>query len=138
MRRNLLIALGDEMGAAECRRIAHRHFVALGRNLLCGMKVSLMRTAAVERRVRYEGRQIMHGVVEEGNGLINAVCHMGAWELLTQIPSVGPGFKRSTLYQALANPFINKHVIASRAQSGVTLFDRKKGFYGAHETFARG
>ncbi len=130
VRRNLLIALGDEMGASECRRIAHRHFSALGRNLLCGMKISLMRPAAIERRVRYEGQQIVFSVLEENRGLLIAISHMGPWELLSQIPSLGVGVERASLYQPLSNPFINKHLVTSRAQTGLTLFDRRKGFYG--------
>ncbi|MEM1294193.1 MAG: hypothetical protein AAGH89_02440, partial [Verrucomicrobiota bacterium] len=110
VRRNLLIALGDEMGAAECRRIAHRHFCALGRNLFCSIKLSLMRPAAIEKRVRYEGQQILLSIFEENKGAIVALSHMGAWELLSQIASLGPGVKRATLYQALANPYINKHI----------------------------
>lgn len=130
VRRNLLIALGDEMGAAECRRIAHRHFCALGRNLFCSIKISLMRPAAIEKRVRYEGQQILLSIFEENKGAIVAISHMGAWELLSQIASLGPGVKRASLYQALSNPFINKHIRETRAQSGLTLFDRRKGFYG--------
>jgi len=127
---NLRIAFGDEMGVGECRRICRRHFASLGRNFLCGLKVSLMRPSAVEKRVRYENRQAALDIIEEGTGAIAAILHMGPWEILTQIPSFGPGVAKAALYQPLGNPFVNRHILRTRAQEGVSLFDRRKGFYG--------
>lgn len=128
--RNLLIAFGDEMGRSECRRIAHRHFSALGRNFICSMKLSLMRTASIEKRVSYEGREIALRLVEEGKGYIGAIAHLGPWELLAQLPAVTANASNGVLYQPLSNPFLNRHVVSGRAQAGTTLFDRRKGFHG--------
>ena len=130
VRRNLLIALGEEMGASECRRIARRHFSALGRNFLCSIKLMLMSSAAVEKRVRYEGRDVPLRIVEEGKGVIAAISHMGPWEILAQLSSFGVATSKGVLYQPLANPFLSRHIVSGRAQEGVTLFDRRKGFYG--------
>jgi len=128
--RNLEIALGDELSARERRRLAHRHFVALGRNIFCSMKISFMRPARAEKLVRYEGQDTAYQIASEGKGGIAAISHMGPWELLSQIQSFGPGVKKSTLYQPLANPFLNRHIVDSRSQGGMILFDRRKGFYG--------
>lgn len=130
VKRNLTIAFGDEMGPSQTSRLAHKHFIALGRNMLSSLKLSTMRTSSVERRVKYEGQEIARKVIEEGKGGIAAIMHMGPWELLSQIPSFGPGAKKATLYQPLENPILNRHLVDSRAQEGVILFDRRKGFYG--------
>ncbi|MFT5469176.1 MAG: heptosyltransferase-2 [Verrucomicrobiales bacterium] len=130
VRRNLIIAMGDEIGATECRRIAHRHFCALGRNLLCSIKLMRMRTSAVEKRIRFESREVPLRVIEEGKGAIGAMAHLGPWEILAQISTFGASAKRGALYQPLSNVFLNRHVTEDREQSGLVLFDRRKGFYG--------
>lgn len=130
VQRNLIIAMGDEIGAGECKRIARRHFRALGRNFLCSMKLMQMRTAAVERRVRFEGKDVPLRLVEEGKGVIGAIAHIGPWEILAQVSTYGASATRGALYQPLSNPFLNKHIVEGREQEGVVLFDRRKGFYG--------
>jgi len=128
--RNLLIAFGGEMGIGECRRIGGRHFAVLGRNLLCGLKLALMRPSSVEKRVRYENARAALDVVEENSGAIAAILHMGPWELLAKIPTFGPGVPKAAIYEPLGNPFLDRHFLRSRSGDGMTLFDRRKGFYG--------
>jgi heptosyltransferase II len=128
--RNLLIAFGGEMGLGECRRIGRRHFAALGRNLFCGLKISLMRPASVERRVRYENARAALEVVEENAGAIAALLHMGPLEILAKIPSFGPGVAKAAIYESLGNPFLDRHFLRTRPGEGMVLFDRRKGYYG--------
>ncbi len=127
--RNLDIAFGEDLGPGERRRIAWRHFVVLGRNLFCSIKIGFMRPSRVEKMVRYEGLEHAYQVAAEAKGGVAAISHMGPWELLSQVNSFGPGVKKATLYQALANPFINRHIVETRSRGGMTLFDRRRGFY---------
>jgi lipopolysaccharide heptosyltransferase II len=127
---NLLIAFGGEMGIGECRRIGRRHFASLGKNLVCGAKLSLMRPSSVEKRVRYENARAALEVVEENSGAIGAILHMGPWQLLTKIPLFGPGVPRAHLYQSWGNPFLDRHILRSRTGDGIMFFDQRQGYYG--------
>jgi lipopolysaccharide heptosyltransferase II len=128
--RNLLIAFGGEIGIGECRRIGRRHFAALGKNVLCGIKLSLMRPGSVEKRVRYENAQAALELAEEHSGAIGAILHMGPWPLLTRIPLFGPDVSRAHLYQPLGNPFLDRHLLRSRSGHGLVFFDQRQGYYG--------
>src|SRR5437773_2098753 len=49
--------------------------------------------------------------------------HVGLWELTAQLlPHIIPEYRKSTIYQRLKNPFIDRHVRAARARFGL---DRK-------------
>ena len=128
--RNLGIAFEGEKNDSEIRKLTRQHFRALGRSFVCSMKISLMPTDAVEKCVSYVGREHILKAVADGNGVITTIAHLSNWELLSQIPSLGPGIPRSTLYQSLSNPFLNKLIVRRRKKSELTLFDRSSGFYG--------
>ncbi|MBX7210371.1 MAG: lipopolysaccharide heptosyltransferase II [Verrucomicrobiaceae bacterium] len=126
---NLRIAFGRELPEKELRRLARRHFTSLGGNLLCGFKIPLMGEAAVARRVNVEGVEHARKVVDAGKPLLFAVSHLSCWELLTQVPSLyALGRRGSSIYQPLANPFLDAHVRRNRERLGYVLFDRTKGF----------
>ena len=129
--RNLEIAFGREMNLDERRRIALKHFKSLGGNLICSLKLPLMRGEDIVKRVTTEGMEHARAVVAGGKPLIYGICHMGCWELLTQIPSLFSfGVKPSSIYQPLTNPWLDAHVKRRREKLGYTLFDRNNGFSG--------
>lgn len=126
---NLRIAFGRELPDDQLRDLARKHFTSLGANLLCGFKIPLMGEAAVAKRVQVEGLEHATRVVEQNKPLLFAVSHLSCWELLTQVPSVfAHGRKPSSIYQPLANPFLDAHVRRNRERLGYVLFDRSKGF----------
>ncbi len=55
--RNLEIAFGRETGHGLARRVARAHFKSLGGNLLCSLKLPLMRKEDVLKRVTPEGME---------------------------------------------------------------------------------
>ncbi len=128
-RRNLRIAFGDQYSEPEIRALIRGHFRALGRNLLCGIKLPLMPTEEVESRITFEDQEHILNALAHGKGVIGAIAHLGNWELLSQIPSLVPGARLGTLFQPLGNPILNQHVIRRRAKANVALFDRSSGFY---------
>ena len=129
--RNLEIAFGREMDLDERRRIALKHFKSLGANLMCSLKLPLMREEDIVKRVRVEGMEHAEAVAAGGKPLIYGICHMGCWELLTQIPSLFSfGQKPSSIYQPLGNPYLDAHVKRRREKLGYILFDRSQGFSG--------
>lgn len=129
-RANLRIALRDELSEAEVRRLARRHFQCLGRNFLCSLKFSRMPAEQVEALVDYEGREHLQAVAALGRGLIGAIGHLGPWEAMSQLPVLGHGTPIAAVYQRLANPYINAHVLRRRSRAGTVLFDRADGFGG--------
>ncbi len=136
--RNLRIAFEGEKSDPEIRQLTRQHFQTLGRNFFCSMKIALMPTEAVERCVSYEGREHILKAVADGKGVITTIAHLSNWELLSQIPSLGPGIPRSTLYQSLSNPYLNRHVVRRREKAELTLFDRSSGFYGPLKHLRKG
>lgn len=127
--RNLAIAFGREKDERWRRTVALAHFKSLGGNLLCSLKLPLMREEDILRRVTCEGREHIEAVARSGRPLIYGICHMGCWELLTQVPSLVTIDKRpSSIYQPLANPWLDAHVKRRREKLGYVLFDRSEGF----------
>lgn len=120
--RNLFLALGDEMGRRECRRIARRHFASLGRNWLCSMKLARAKPGATEKRVKYENRQTLLDLVEEGRGVLAAWTGMGPCQFLHQSVVFGPGVESGLLYAPLPNPFLESLGQRSRAREGVKSY----------------
>ncbi len=129
--RNLQIAFGREKDERWRRAVARAHFMSLGGNLLCSLKLPLMREKDILKRVTCEGREHIEAVARTGRPLIYGVCHMGCWELLTQVPSlITIDKKPASIYQPLANPWLDAHVKRRREKLGYALFDRNQGFAG--------
>ena len=126
---NLRIAYGQESTEDERWLVAKEHFASLGGNILCGLKLPLMGEQEVLKRVTTEGAHHGASVAAQGKPLLYAVMHLSCWELLTQVPSiVGYGRRPSSIYQPLANPFLDAHVRRNREKLGYLLFDRHAGF----------
>ena len=130
--RNVRIAFGRELSRSAQSRIVRRHFMSMGGNFLCGLKLPMMKEVDVVNRVSVSGLEHSVKVAESGRPVLYAVCHLSCWELLTQVPSlfIPAGMKPASIYQALANPYLNEHVRLRREHLGYTLFDRKDGFMG--------
>lgn len=128
---NLTIAFGREKEKAWIKKTAQTHFQNLGSNLMCSLKLPLMEESEIIKRVTTEGMEHPAALVAQGKPLLCAVSHMGCWELLTQCPSLYLfGLKPASIYQPLANPFLDAHVKSRREKLNYTLFDRNDGFSG--------
>ena len=129
VQRNLDIAFGREMDVHARRRLARQHFQRLGANLLSSLKVPTMPLAEIEAVVSIEGIDHVKKGIRDHLGFVYAICHMGNWEILAQMPSICPTGKPGTLFQPLGNPFLNAHIARLRARFGFQLFDRHDGFH---------
>lgn len=129
-RRNLRIAFGEEKSESEIDDLTKRHFRALGRNFFFSLKIGRMTTAEIEGLVTWEGLEHIEAAAAQGRGVIAAIAHLGPWELLARLPSLGSGVATGTLYQRLGNPFMNDFIVKRRGKSGTILFDRSTGIYG--------
>jgi heptosyltransferase-2 len=137
--RNIDIAFGDEKSPREIRRIVRRHFQRLGANLLSGLKLAAMPLEKVRERVKIENAEAPERELRSGRPVVFVLSHIGNWELQAQMsPPVTAFVRNSTIYQPLANRFIDRHVRALRARAGVELFDRREGFQKAIELLRQG
>jgi heptosyltransferase-2 len=133
---NIELAFGNEKSRAEMRRLACRHFQRLGANLLCGFKLAAMPLENVRARVTIENAE---AALHSGRPVIFILSHIGNWELHAQILPTVIGYARnSTIYQPLANRYIDKHMRKLRGRAGVKLFDRREGFRKAVELLRNG
>jgi heptosyltransferase II len=137
--RNIDIAFGKENSPRETRRIVRQHFQRLGANLLCGLKLASMPLEKVRERVKVENAEAPERELRNGRPVVYILSHIGNWELQAQMfPPVVAFARNSTIYQPLANRYIDRHVRALRRRAGVELFDRNEGFQKAIELLRQG
>lgn len=130
VRRNITIAFGREMTRKEIRQLSRKHFSTLGGNILSSFKIPWMTLESLDDCVEWAGLDEVEKTVGKGCGIIYALLHMGNWEILSQMERITAGAKPSTMFQRLANPYLNAHVARLRARTGCALFDRRDGFFG--------
>ena len=113
---------------AEARALARQHFMNLGANLLSALKIATMSDAQIRERVTVE---IAPEIPDEADrkGWVAILSHMGNWELLGRLSPLFPQYRFGAIYQKLANDYVDRHFKQSRARSGVTLFDRRDGYW---------
>lgn len=128
--RNLRIAFGREKSERELSRMASQHFARLGANLLCSLKIPYLSQEEVASCTATENMEPAEAAIQQGRGLVYALLHMGNWEVLSQLEIFAAGGRPATMFQRLANPYLNAHVRKLRAKIGCQLFDRKDGFFG--------
>lgn len=130
VRHNLEIAFGTEKSAGELAWLTREHFATLTANLLCSLKIPWMREEQVAGHIQIVGQEKIQSALEQGKGIIYALCHMGNWEVLSQTRLFGPGTKSAAMFQPLGNPYLNAHIQRQRARVNHRLFDRGDGFHG--------
>ena len=127
--RNISIAFESEKSPRELRRLVRRHFQRLGANLLCSVKLSTMPPEKVLCHVKIDNLDAMHREFRAGVPVVLVLSHLANWELFTSLmPKVVGYVRNATVYQKLANRFIDEHVRRMRSRHGLELFNRKDGF----------
>jgi len=126
-RENLNRALGAEHSPAELRRLTFRHFTTLGANAICSFKMAALSDAQVQECVTFENKDGIFNALEKKRGVVFIISHIGNWELLAQLTSLAPGYKSSTIYQALRNKGIDDLINRDRRAKGIITLDRKRG-----------
>ncbi len=123
---NMQAALG--ITGPEAHKLARRNFIILGANLLSMLKMATMSDAQIWRHVTFE---IAPEIPREAGrkGWVAVLSHMSNWELVGRLAKLFPQYRFGAIYQKLANARVNRHFNESRARLGVTLFDRKEGFW---------
>lgn len=128
---NLRIAFGKTKSEKELGKLNYRHFLNLGANLLCALKVSALSEKEIEECCEMVNFDELRRVVAKGSGAIAAISHYGNWELFAQLVFHIRPTPCGTVYQAIHNREIDELINSSRRRLGVQTFDRKRGFTGA-------
>src|SRR5436309_10249382 len=137
--RNVRIAFGDELSETEMRRIVRRHFQQLGANLLCSVKFNRMPMEKILERVRLENFEHVENCFRRKQPFVLFLSHIGSWEFCTRLfPHFSHGQRTATVYQHIANPYIDRHVREARSQFGLEVFERSEGFGKAIELLRSG
>ena len=126
-RENLDRALGNELSPAGVRCLTFRHFTTLGANTCCAFKMAALNEAQVLKCVTFENKAGLPGALAKGRGCVFIISHIGNWELLAQLTSAAPGYKSSTIYQALRNKGVDDLINRDRRAKGIITLDRKSG-----------
>ena len=123
---NMRTALG--ISGAEAQRLARRHFMMLGANLLSMLKIPTMSDARIWRHVTFDIAPKISDAAER-QGWVAVLSHMSNWELLGRLTKLFPQYRFGAIYQKLANGHVNRHFNTGRARMGITLFDRREEFW---------
>ncbi|MGA3170162.1 MAG: lipopolysaccharide heptosyltransferase II [Chthoniobacteraceae bacterium] len=126
---NLSIAFEGEKSPAELRRLARRHFALLGANLFSSFKIATMTSEDITTRVDIENMESLHIAANSSKGVVVILSHLGNWELLAHmVPHTPLDRRMGTVYQPLANRYLDRHVREIRIRDGLVPFDRRDGF----------
>jgi len=129
-RRNLTSAF-PEKSAGEIARLARRHFIHLGANGLCALKMAEMPYEKVRQHCEVVNIEAIHRTLASGRGVVAAISHIGNWELIAQLGELVRPTRIGTVFQAIHNPHIDRLINGARQRRGTLTFDRKKGYAGA-------
>jgi lauroyl/myristoyl acyltransferase len=117
----LRLVFGNEMSESHLRALNRRHFQLLGANLLAGLKAATLSHEKIWARVTANVPD------ERGkSGWLAFIGHTGNWELYSHLGKKFPEYRFGTVYQPLANPFVERYLRTVRTKSGIALFDRRE------------
>jgi len=141
-KQNLRIAFGPELTDRKASRITLCHFLNLGANILCSVKIPALSEKQLRSRLTFEQEQNWEnwivGKKVEGRGTVAALSHFGNWEINAQIAEFVKPRRAGCVYQALRNPRMDELVNRDRRSRGVSTFDRRRGMQGAASLLREG
>ena len=136
--RHNLSTVHPEASEDEIEQLSKEVFRRSFANLLCSVNTTQLSAKNLEDTISLEGLDNISDINED-QGAILLLFHMGNWEILTKMPSFIPDKNPlGSMYRPLKNPIIDKHVKEQREADGVELFSRKKGLIMAHKFLKKG
>lgn len=134
-KQNLRIAFGASLSNREASRITLRHFLNLGANIICSVKIPALSEKKLRSRLRFDNdhnwEDWIVGKKAGDRGTVAALSHFGNWEINAQIAEFVKPRQAGCVYQALRSPLMDDLVNRDRRSRGVHTFDRKKEMQGA-------
>jgi KDO2-lipid IV(A) lauroyltransferase len=80
-RENLSAAFGNEKSPREIRRMTFLHFVSLGANGICALKIATLPKETILRIAPLVNSDGIKRNILSGRGVVLAIAHLGNWEL---------------------------------------------------------
>jgi heptosyltransferase-2 len=141
-KRNLRIAFGTTLTDRQVSSTTFRHFLNLGANILCSVKIPALSEKKLRSRLRFDNEQAwidwIVGQKAGGRGTVAALSHYGNWEINAQIAEFVKPRRAGCIYQAIRSPLMDDLVNRDRRSRGVATFDKKKGMQGASNLLKEG
>ena len=141
-KQNLRIAFGPSMTARKASLITLQHFLNLGANILCSVKIPALSEKQLRSRLTFHQEQNWEdwivGKKAAGRGTVAALSHFGNWEINAQIAEFVKPRRAGCVYQAIRNPLMDDLVNRDRRSRGVATFDRKREMKGAADMLKEG
>ncbi len=131
-------AFHGEYSNFQIRLMLFKNFVTIGANFLSALKIPVLSDAEICSRCEVENKDLILSPLQQGQGVVMAISHMGNWELFAQLNFMLPNIPTGTIYQRLRNKGLDELVDRDRRNRGVVTFDRKKGFVGAIAMLRKG
>lgn len=124
--RNLNIAHGDKLTPTQIYPLAKKVFSANGANLVSSVRTATMSKQQIEKCLEIEGAELLDTFLQENNGAILILSHMGNWEVAARLNEICHGSAPSAaMYRPLNNIHLDKLVKSRREASNTKLFWRK-------------
>jgi ADP-heptose:LPS heptosyltransferase/lauroyl/myristoyl acyltransferase len=134
-KQNLRIAFGPTLSGREAAFITLKHFLNLGANIVCSIKIPALSEKQLRARLQFDqGENWEDWIVGKkagSQGTVAALSHFGNWEINAQIAEFVKPRKAGCVYQALRSTLMDDLVNRDRRSRGVHTFDRKKEMQGA-------
>ena len=141
-KQNLRIAFGPSLTRRKASLITLRHFLNLGANILCSVKIPALSEKKLRSRLTFDQGQNWEdwivGKKAGARGTVAALSHFGNWEINAQIAEFVKPRRAGCVYQAIRSPLMDDLVNRDRRSRGVATFDRKKEMKGAADMLKEG
>ncbi len=118
---NLKRAFGDSLTEEERSRIIGNLFRLLGE---AAVESIIFSPADISSCIHIDGMERVRSALDKNNGVIILVPHFGVWELASFVFGAHLN-KASVIYKPLKNPYLDRHLIETRAKSNLTLIPSK-------------
>ncbi len=121
--RHLAYAFGEQLSAAERRRIAHGVFRNLGETMMEWLALPRFSSSDLKRLIACEGLEHVRQALARGNGVIALTGHFGNWELIAPY-LISLGFEGAVLARRLRYPEYESFLLTLRGSKGVATIAR--------------
>lgn len=121
---NVAAAYGDELSAAERRRLVRACWRHYGRTVLDAFAFPRFSAASVGTTIHYEGLERLREAYDEGKGVLVFSGHYGNWELVA-LMQAHMGMPMHMIARPLDNPMLEKMLARYRGLSGNVVVHKR-------------
>jgi len=119
VRQNLQFVYGDDLDETLVEEVSRYGYRNLALNLLFTIERRYMSLEEFKKKLVFENLEHVEKVQAEGRPIIFCTAHFGQWELGGS--AVGAFIEPvMAIYKGMNNPYFEKYLLESRAQSGMT------------------